>query len=137
MIRFAPAALAALLLPAAARAETPPAPLTVELELADKAPERAADTLALTLALDDRHCSSVSSSRSNLSYKIDVCREGGSADTPILHVTVERNEHRERTVETSVQKLKVTARVAPGRRVILGRLTHGDGAQTELAARLR
>jgi hypothetical protein len=130
---LAPAAL--LLVRPAAHAEPAPAPLTVELEIAEAG--RAGEpplAATLTMALE-RGCSSVQARRDAVRYDVVVCREGGDARTPVLGFTIERSVSSAKV--HSVAKLRVTARLALGRRVVVGRVVHPGGGGTEVRATAR
>ncbi len=131
-------AVGAAVLLAAPLAHAQPAPpsLSVDLEIAEQVRGAARESVLLTLTLaGDRGCSSVQLRRDPVKYDVQVCRDGGEASAPVLSFSIERNEsspqgHR-------LAKFRVTNRMAPGTRSVIGRIAHGDGAGTHVAATVR
>ena len=132
------AVLAAGLLLGTAPAYAQPAPpsVAVDLDIAEqvRGGGREAMTLTLTLA-GDRGCSSVQVRREHVRYDVQVCREGGDASAPVLAYAIERSESSPRG--HSLAKFRVTNRMAPGKRAVIGRVAHADGAGTHVTATAR
>ena len=128
-----------LALPAGARANRvqPESPsLSVDLEIAEQVRGGARESVLLTMTLaGDRGCSSVQVRREPVKYDVQVCRDGGDASAPVLSFMIERNETLPRG--TSLAKFRVTSRMAPGKRAVIGRIAHNDGAGTHVAATVR
>ena len=132
------AALAAGLLLGTAPAHAQPAPpsLAVDLDIAEQVRGGGRETLTLTLTLaGDRGCSSVQVRREPVRYDVQVCREGGDASAPVLSFAIERTEISPRG--HSQAKFRVTSRMAPGKRAVIGRVAHADGAGTYVTATVR
>jgi hypothetical protein len=128
-----------LALPVGARAyrgpvETPS--LAVDLDIAEQARGGGRESVQLTVTLaGDRGCSSVQLRREQVRYDVQVCREGGDALAPVLAFAIERSESSPRG--HSQAKFRVTSRLAPGKRAVIGRIAHTDGAGTHVAATVR
>ena len=121
-------ALCLLLAPAVARADgAADAGLTVSLSISD----RGAETLDVTLALNGEHgCASAQLKERALSYDVQVCREGGTAQAPVLSFAIERGDAR------GSRKFKMVSRLASGRRELIGRLQQGGGG-TDVTASVK
>jgi hypothetical protein len=132
------AAVACVLLLGAPVAQAQPAPpsLSVDLEIAEQVRGGARESVLLTMTLaGDRGCSSVQVHREHVRYDVQVCREGGEAKEPVLAFAIERSESSPRGHRLA--KFRVTSRLAPGRRAVIGRIAHTDGAGTHVAATVR
>jgi hypothetical protein len=120
----------------AARAQPAPPSLAVDLDIAEQVRGGSRESLTLTLTLaGDRGCSSVQLRREHVRYDVQVCREGGDAGAPVLAFAIERSESSPRG--HSLAKFRVTNRMAPGKRAVIGRVAHADGAGTYVAATAR
>jgi hypothetical protein len=131
-------ALGAVLLLGVPLAHAQPAPpsLTVELDIAEQVRGGGRESLTLTLALaGDRGCSSVQVRREPVKYDVQVCRDGGDANAPVLSFAIERSESSPRGHRLA--KFRVTSRMAPGKRAVIGRVAHADGAGTYVTATVR
>lgn len=128
---------AALLLAApAARAQPAPPSLSVDLEIAEQARGGGRESVLLTVTLaGERGCSSVQVRREPVKYEVQVCRDGGEPSAPVLSFVVERTESSPRG--HAVARFRVTNRMAPGKRAVIGRIAHTDGAGTHVAATVR
>ena len=128
---------AALLLTApTARAQPAPPSLAVDLDIAEQVRGGARESVLLTLTLaGDRGCSSVQVRREPVRYDVQVCRDGGDASAPVLSFIIERNENS--PCGHSLAKFRVTSRLAPGKRAVIGRIAHTDGAGTHVTAIVR
>jgi len=128
---------AALLLGASpARAQPAPPSLAVDLDIAEQVRGGGRESVMLTLTLaGERGCSSVQVRREHVRYEVQVCREGGDPLAPVLAFTIERSESSPRG--HSLAKFRVTSRMAPGKRAVIGRIAHTDGAGTHVAATVR
>jgi hypothetical protein len=132
-------AVLCLALPGGARAsrtqpETPS--VSVDLEIAEQVRGGARESVLLTVTLaGERGCSSVQLRREAVKYDVQVCRDGGEASAPVLSFLIERNETLPRG--QALAKFRVTSRMAPGKRAVIGRIAHGDGAGTHVAATVR
>ena len=118
--------------PAPARAD---GSLTVEIAIAESGGRGGRDGLQLVLALGERGCSAASARREPVRYEVTVCREGGDGAAPVLSFQIERADASREN--GSQKKVRVTARLAAGRRATVGRLAFADGARTEIAATVR
>lgn len=110
--------------------------ITVDLELTETLDsKRKGDSLQATLTVvDDHGCASLETDRGSSHYEIKVCHQGGDAAAPVLGIEIGRSVRRRDAA--SSQRFRVTAKLAAGQRVVVGRLAQGDGA-TEIAARVQ
>jgi hypothetical protein len=131
-------AVGAALLVASPVAWAQPAPpsLGVDLDIAEQVRGGGRESVLLTMTLaGDRGCSSVQVRREHVRYDVQVCREGGDAGAPVLSFAIERSESSPRG--HSQAKFRVTSRMAPGKRAVIGRVAHADGAGTHVTAVVR
>jgi hypothetical protein len=121
--------------PAAVRAE--PLALTVDLEIEEKEAGGPQGSVRLTAALAGDHgCASLDTRRGAVDYEAKVCR--AQPDPPggvLLDFEVTRAAHGAQA--SSTQRFKVGQRLALGKRALLGRIAHSDGATTVLSATVR
>jgi hypothetical protein len=132
------AALTAVLLLGAPLAHAQPAPpsIAVDLDIAEQVPGGGRESVTLTLTLaGDRGCSSVQVRREPVKYDVQICRDGGDANAPVLSFAIERSETSPRGQRLA--KFRVTSRMAPGKRAVIGRVAHADGAGTYVTATVR
>jgi hypothetical protein len=114
----------------------PPTAVEIQVDVTDSVGGAAAAapsfTGAVSLALND--CGAVEAGNGTGHYEIHVCYEIRNANTPpLLSVEVERTIHGHADLH---QKVKTTAAVAPGRRIVLGRFGQGSDS-TEVAATVK
>lgn len=120
----------------AARAETDPGSLSVEIEIAERNGPQAPEALVTTLVLFGEHgCASADARHAKVSYEVEVCRDGGERATPVLRVNIARNASAAQP--SSSKKFKVTSQLPVGQRALLGRLHYSDGIETQLTASVR
>jgi hypothetical protein len=129
-------ATAALADPAPAAPQAPPTTVEIQVEVTDSVGGAAAPAPsfvgAVALALGD--CGDVDAANNTGHYEIHVCYEVRNASTPpLLALDVERTIHGHAELH---QKVKTTAAVAPGRRVVVGRFGQGSDS-TEIAATVK
>lgn len=106
--------------------------LEVTLELADRT--RKVAPVAFTLSLEGPEgCASADDRTARGELHVQVCREGGEADRPILGFVVDRTLNVDRGTER--RQFRVRARLVRGERQLIGRLGEGEGAM-ELVAGL-
>lgn len=125
-----PAVLLAALVaaPAVARADTPAAPITVEIELVTA---KKATDVAVTLALaEEGTCAEVASDNGSLDHHLKVCRERGD----VLGFDVRRTE-RGKGVFVA-RHVRASAKLAPGKRAVVGKIATGNET-IEIAATVR
>jgi len=116
-----------------ARAQPASPSLSVDLEIAEQARGGGRESVLLTMTLaGERGCASVQVKREHVRYDVQVCREGGDTLAPVLAFTIERSESSPRG--HSLAKFRVTSRMAPGKRAVIGRIAHTDGAGTHVTA---
>ncbi len=120
----------------AARAETDPGSLSVEIEIAERNGQQAPEALVTTLVLFGEHgCASADARQAKVSYEVEVCRDGGERATPVLRVNIARNANAAQP--SSSKQFKVTSQLPVGQRALLGRLHYSDGIETQLTASVR
>lgn len=117
----------------AAPTTTPASPtsaLAVDVEVGG-----GADAVRVTLTLAGEHgCGSASTHRGPVHWDVGVCRDGGTAEAPVLVFNVERVDGS--PPATRVQKVRVSSRLQSGKRAVVGRIAQPDGAP-EVAATAR
>lgn len=106
--------------------------LEVTLELSDGT--RKLPPTSLTLSLEGAEgCASVDDRTAKGELHVQVCRDGGDAEGPVLSFQVDRSLHLDKGTER--RQFRVKARLAKGERRLVGRLGEGEGAM-ELVASL-
>jgi hypothetical protein len=126
------ALLAALATPALA--DAPEDSITLEVEVIESSKKSSQTaTFTFTVAAEGA-CAEASSETPELRYQIEVCRRRGAASAPVLAFEVVRVEYGKTTAVTN--KVKVSSKLAPGKRAVVGKITRGDDA-TEIAATVR
>lgn len=124
--------LASLATPALA--DTPDDSVTLEVEVIESSKKSSQTaTFSFTVAAEG-YCAEARSETSDLHFKLEVCRQRGPAAAPVLAFDVRRVEHGKTTSVTN--HIKVSSKLAPGKRVVVGKITRGDDA-TEIAATVR
>lgn len=119
-----------------AHADSGPAPLNVEIEIAEGAARDTPEALTATLGMVGEHgCASVETHRGRITYEMEVCRDGGEPTAPVLRVNLSRHENTPQ--QPSMKKLKVTGQLHAGQRTVLGKLHYSDGVETQLVATVR
>ncbi len=122
--------------PAAAETATrAAAAITVEVELSETTQGKAGDAVRATLTIaDEVGCASVATDVGDTGYELKVCRERSADATAVLSFEVSRVVRRHDAATR--QKFRMSARLAAGKRVAVGRIERGD-VITELAAEVR
>lgn len=106
--------------------------LEVTLELSDRT--RKVAPVTLTLSLEGAEgCASVDDRTSAGELHVQVCREDGDPERPLLGFHVDRSLHLEKGTER--RQFRVKARLTRGQRQLIGRFGEGQHAM-ELAASL-
>lgn len=126
------ALLAALATPALA--DPPDDAITLEVEVIESS-KKSSRTATFTFTVaSEGGCAEATSETADLRYQLEVCRRRGPASAPVLAFEVIRVEHGKTTSVTN--KIKVSSKLAPGTRAVVGKITRGDDA-TEIAATVR
>lgn len=126
------ALLAALASPALA--DTPDDSITLEVEVIESS-KKSSETATFTFTVaSEGACAEAQSDTGELRFRLEVCRRRGPASAPVLAFDVVRVEHGKTTSVTN--HIKVSSKLAPGKRAVVGKITRGDDA-TEIAATVR
>jgi hypothetical protein len=133
-LAFTAALLAALAAPALADTSTADDSITLEVEVVESS-KKSSQTATFTFTVaSEGACAEASSDTAELRFKLEVCRRRGPAAAPVLAFDVVRVEHGKTTSVTN--QMKVSSKLTPGKRVVVGRITRGEDA-TEIAATVR
>jgi hypothetical protein len=124
---LASALLAALAAPA--HADAPDDAITVDVEVVEST-KKSSQTATFTLTVaHEGACAEATSDTGDLRFGLEVCRRRG-----MLAFDVTRVEHGK---SASVHnRIKVSSKLAPGKRAVVGKIARGDDA-TEIAATIR
>lgn len=127
-----PAVLLAALIasPAVVRADAPPAPIAVEVEITDGAAKNPTHVVVTLTLVDEGTCAEASSDNGSLDYHLKVCRDRGD----VLGFDVRRTE-RAKGVHVT-RHVRASARLAAGKRAVIGKLAAGSDS-IEIAATAR
>ncbi len=85
--------------------------------------ELAPEGLTLSLPVVSTSCAEAHSWRDGSGYQVKICDQGRDGQTPTFIIEVQRTVKDKGTL-----KLRAAARLAPGKKVLLGRLAGPEGA---------
>jgi hypothetical protein len=103
---------------------------TVDVEVSETVKGKAADGLKASVAIAAEHsCGSVVTDLGATAYELKVCRETGDVYTFEVNRTA-------RGKDGTSTRLRMTSKLAAGKRAVIGKVALGDVA-TELAAEVR
>lgn len=126
------ALLASLATPALA--DPPDDSITLEVEVVESSKKSSTTaTFTFTVAAEGA-CAEATSETADLRFQLEVCRRRGPASAPVLAFDVRRVELGKTSSVTN--HIKVSSKLAPGKRAVVGKITRGDDA-TEIAATVR
>jgi hypothetical protein len=105
--------------------------VTVDVDVADTA-RKQARTVTFTLGLAEQgSCAEASSDDGTTDYVLKVCRGRGDASAPTLELDLSRRDRGKNSESTG--RVRVSAKLAAGKRVVIGKLAAGGDA-IEIAA---
>jgi hypothetical protein len=92
-------------------------------------------SVTLVMALADDHCSEADAWRGDTRYSVKVCDDSRPGEgAPVMVFDVRREKHSKSGA--TQQAFKVMARLASGKKAVLGKLSYADGAGLEVSAQI-